>query len=685
MSKASLRRPLALLTAIVTCLFSTIAGATLGTAIGVLGAVGTAGYLAGEGTAAQAAACTHPPCTVPLPDPTAYVANNGSGTLSVIDAATNTVTATVNVASGPTGVAVDPLTGVVYVTNTDSDSVSVVSPTTDAVTTTIPLAFGAAPMGIAITPNGASAYVADAGTNTVSVVDTSTNAVTVTIPVGSTPEAVAAGPVGAYVYVTNLLSKSVSVIATGSNTVKATVAVGYFPSAVTVNPLGTDAYVTNECGSDKYCDKPGTLSTISTSNDKVTKTTTVGYAPVAVTILPNDESLFVVNSCGPSITPPPKTLPGPDCADVNGSDPANVTSLILPGLSVEADPDIGNSQPGLAEGAETSPDGTEIYFANSCGSDSSCGLGGTVSVFNQFDLSAPIATITVGNDPLGVAFAGPWVPQVDQTSITTDAAPALATMSPYVYAAEIIDGVVNYEEYDYLTGGWSSPTPVPGPAAAYAPALTAVGSTLWVAWTTSSFTIAYNELDTTDNTWLSANGLTVPQAGTNQAPALAEADGEVWVAWKGHNTDQVGYESNNGSWSLQAFVPSATTLASPAIAGQPDLDEVYFAWKSETSNTVDFDSDIGGTFSGAEAQPQAATTVKPALAVTSNAIYLMWTQATTNAIAYSLNTPNGWTQQQIVPFTLSGAGPALTAVGAGNLYLAVQGLSGDSFWYDALD
>src|ERR1700678_1511669 len=106
MSKASLRRPLARATAVVTCLAMAIGGATLAASIGVVGAVGTAGYLPGAGMPAEAAPCTPPPCTVPLPDPTVYVANNGSGTLSVIDGVTYTVTATVNVASGPTGVAV---------------------------------------------------------------------------------------------------------------------------------------------------------------------------------------------------------------------------------------------------------------------------------------------------------------------------------------------------------------------------------------------------------------------------------------------------------------------------------------------------------------------------------------------------------------------------------------------------
>ena len=54
---------------------------------------------------------------------TVYVANSSGNTVSVIDASTNTVTATISVGQGPSGVAVDPATGTVYVTNSTSTTV----------------------------------------------------------------------------------------------------------------------------------------------------------------------------------------------------------------------------------------------------------------------------------------------------------------------------------------------------------------------------------------------------------------------------------------------------------------------------------------------------------------------------------------------------------------------------------
>jgi YVTN family beta-propeller protein len=56
-----------------------------------------------------------------------FVTNSGSGTVSVINTATDTVTATIGVGDSPYGVAVSPTTGDVYVTNLLSDTVSVLS------------------------------------------------------------------------------------------------------------------------------------------------------------------------------------------------------------------------------------------------------------------------------------------------------------------------------------------------------------------------------------------------------------------------------------------------------------------------------------------------------------------------------------------------------------------------------
>ena len=87
----------------------------------------------------------------------AYVTNFSSGTVSVVNTSTGTVTATVTVGSEPWGVAVDPVLPVAFVANLGG-GVSVVNTSTNTVTATI--GAGAGPYGVAFNPAGTDAYVA---------------------------------------------------------------------------------------------------------------------------------------------------------------------------------------------------------------------------------------------------------------------------------------------------------------------------------------------------------------------------------------------------------------------------------------------------------------------------------------------------------------------------------------------
>ncbi|MDQ6701885.1 MAG: hypothetical protein M3Z96_01655 [Pseudomonadota bacterium] len=121
-----------------------------------------------------------------------------------------------------------------YVTNSASGSVSVIDTATNTVVATVPVGIG--PQEVVVTPDGKHAYVANTNagspSGTVSVIDTATNTVVATVPVGNDSSGVAITPDGKHAYVTNAASGNVSVIDTASNTVVATVAVG-------TNPLGS--------------------------------------------------------------------------------------------------------------------------------------------------------------------------------------------------------------------------------------------------------------------------------------------------------------------------------------------------------------------------------------------------------------------------------------------------------------
>ena len=184
-----------------------------------------------------------------------YVTNFTDNTVSVIDANPtdpnyNTVIETIAIPlynstyANPTAVAVSSAgtyAGDVYVTNQGSGTVSVINPG-NTIVATIPLATNADPYGVAVGSTG-TIYAADLGNSTVSVIDPGTYAVT-TISVGFEPVGVAVSPITGDVYVTNSASGTLSVI-DGSpndityNTVIATIPVGNLPVGVAVSPIGT--------------------------------------------------------------------------------------------------------------------------------------------------------------------------------------------------------------------------------------------------------------------------------------------------------------------------------------------------------------------------------------------------------------------------------------------------------------
>ncbi|KRT49699.1 PE family protein [Mycobacterium tuberculosis] len=138
--------------------------------IGGAGGVGGAGGAAGAVTTITHASFNDPHGVAVNPGGNVYVTNFGSGTVSVINPATNTVTGSpITIGNGPSGVAVSPVTGLVFVTNFDSNTVSVIDPTTNTVTGS-PITVGTAPTGVAVNPVTGEVYVTNFAGDTVSVI-----------------------------------------------------------------------------------------------------------------------------------------------------------------------------------------------------------------------------------------------------------------------------------------------------------------------------------------------------------------------------------------------------------------------------------------------------------------------------------------------------------------------------------
>lgn len=217
-----------------------------------------------------------------------YVANGGTVgaySVSVIDTATNTVIATVMLPSNPVGVAVNPAGTRVYVTLQFADAVAVIDTASNSIVASTPVS---APFGIVVSPDGAHVYVASLN-NFVAVLDPANNTVSGMITVGSGPRGIAINASGSRAYVANLISNNVSVLDTTNNTVVSTVAVGTYPYGVAVSPDGTRVYVTNN-GS-------GDVSVIdATSNTTVgTVTLAFGSSPRGIGVNAAGTKVYVAN------------------------------------------------------------------------------------------------------------------------------------------------------------------------------------------------------------------------------------------------------------------------------------------------------------------------------------------------------------------------------------------------------
>jgi YVTN family beta-propeller protein len=172
------------------------------------------------------------------------------------------VTATIGVGSSPEGVGVDPAAGTVYVANYDAGTMSVINAATNTVTATIPFGVDGFPFGVAVDPAAGTVYVTDS-VDTVAVIDVKTDAVTATIGVASDPSTVAADPAAGIVYVASVDSDTVSVIDVATNTVTAAFGAGVEPYGVAADTSLHTAYLTG--GDDVVVIGPGQAPAITSA------------------------------------------------------------------------------------------------------------------------------------------------------------------------------------------------------------------------------------------------------------------------------------------------------------------------------------------------------------------------------------------------------------------------------------
>lgn len=219
----------------------------------------------------------------------AFVANNGSATVTAIDTSTNMIIPAGAMiptgAAGPQYIVVHPNGSTVYVCNNSGSSVTAIDVQTFA-TTSIPT--GAAPNFLLFSPDGSMGYVCNVTGNDVTAFSTATNMVTATIPMGggSSPRGLAITPDGAKLYVTNSGTPSVGVVNLSDNSVTfITTNIGSAPQGIGVSFDGSTVVVGNT-GSDS-------ISVIETATDTAAPPLALGATPFNILFTPDDSKAVI--------------------------------------------------------------------------------------------------------------------------------------------------------------------------------------------------------------------------------------------------------------------------------------------------------------------------------------------------------------------------------------------------------
>jgi uncharacterized repeat protein (TIGR02543 family) len=384
----------------------------------------------------------------------AYVANFGSGTVSVIDTATNTVIGdplTVCDLPGcmPTGVAVNDAGTRVYVANGDG-TIAVIDGTSNSVLTRRLTQTGAL-AGIVVV--GSKLFVADFGTGSVLAVDVNTGAFTSTRPNGNVFAPVfgiAASPSGSRVYVpygklngNQEFNLEVAVIDPNGPTIIDSVSLGErdaqtgeslwnsgnSPAGIAVSPLGDRVYVAVSA--------ENTLEVIDTASRMVTRVP-VGASPFGVAIDRSGAKLFVVNSGSgwmSMIDTATNTVTGPSVAVGSspvvfgafvGTPPFTLTTGVSPSGAGTIAPATGQYEAGSTVSVTaTANTGYEFTgWSGACSGTGSCNVTMTSDKAVTANFKLLQYTLTTGPSPSGAGAVTPATGKFDygtQLNVTATA------------------------------------------------------------------------------------------------------------------------------------------------------------------------------------------------------------------------------------------------------------------------
>jgi YVTN family beta-propeller protein len=242
----------------------------------------------------------------------AYVANAGSGTVSIYDVVNVRLDRELAVGTNPTAVVASPSRNEVYVLNAGDGrgpgSLAVLDTVKNAVAALIPL--DRHPVSLEVSADGATAYVANAGANSVSVIDLAARRETARIGAGDQPAVARISADGKTLVVANRGGNSVSVIDTPSKQPRASFTGCPGASDAILLPDSTKAFVACSGGHQLMVlalarsARPATAQASASPAvpDRLETLLDVGHAPVHLAIKPDGGEVFSSNQLANTVS-----------------------------------------------------------------------------------------------------------------------------------------------------------------------------------------------------------------------------------------------------------------------------------------------------------------------------------------------------------------------------------------------
>lgn len=222
-----------------------------------------------------------------------YVSDAQSNALKVLDLAARAVSASIDLGESPEGVSASPDGRWIVAAVEISNSVAFVDAKTGMLAFSVKTA-GKNPEHAVFSPDGRWLYVSAEDADSVDVVDVAARRQVAAIRVGRRPRGIAFTPDGKRAYVACELDSTVYAIDAGAHAVLAAIPAGDFSNGVAMRPDGARVFVSNG--------RAGTVSVIDTASNAIVATVEAGRRPWNMAISPDGRKLYVANGRSNSVS-----------------------------------------------------------------------------------------------------------------------------------------------------------------------------------------------------------------------------------------------------------------------------------------------------------------------------------------------------------------------------------------------